>query len=59
MQQADRSEPADEVEGDKCYHELKEMAGGVEAVVLATRPETAPATMSEPTAGPSSMAAAR
>ncbi len=38
---------ADEVEGDKCYHELKEIPGGVDAVVLATRPETAPATMRE------------
>src|SRR5512133_817868 len=38
---------ADEVEGDRCYHDLKSVPGGVEAVVIATRPETAEATMRE------------
>jgi len=38
---------ADEVEGDRCYHDLKSVPGGVEAVVIATRPETAGATMRE------------
>lgn len=38
---------ADEVEGDRCYHELKSVPGGVEAVVIGTRPETAEATMRE------------
>ncbi len=38
---------ADEVEGDECYHDLKSIPGGVEAVVIATRPETAEATMRE------------
>lgn len=38
---------ADEVEGDTCYHDLKSIPGGVEAVVIATRPETAEATMRE------------
>lgn len=38
---------ADEVEGDRCYHDLKSIPGGVEAVVIATRPETAEATMQE------------
>ncbi|HET8682594.1 MAG TPA: CoA-binding protein [Micromonosporaceae bacterium] len=38
---------ADEVEGDPCYHDLKSVPGGVEAVVIATRPETAEATMRE------------
>ncbi len=32
---------ADEVEGDACYHDLKSIAGGVEAVVIATPPEVA------------------
>ena len=30
---------ADRVEGDTCYHSLREIPGGAEAVVLATRPE--------------------
>lgn len=30
---------ADEVEGDRCYHSLADIPGGVEAVVIATRPE--------------------
>ena len=38
---------ADEVEGDRCYHDLKDIPGGVEAVVIATRPEAAEATMQE------------
>ena len=36
---------ADEVEGDICYHDLKSIPGGVDAVVIATRPETAESTM--------------
>jgi uncharacterized protein len=38
---------AGEVEGDRCYHDLKSVPGGVEAVVVATRPEIAEATMRE------------
>jgi predicted CoA-binding protein len=38
---------ADEVEGDHCYHDLRDIAGGIEAVVIATRPEVAEATMTE------------
>jgi predicted CoA-binding protein len=38
---------ADEVEGNRCYHDLKSVPGGVEAVVIGTRPETAEATMRE------------
>ena len=38
---------ADEVEGDRCYHDLKSVPGGVEAVVIGTKPETAEATMRE------------
>ncbi len=38
---------ADQVEGDRCYHDLKSVPGGVEAVVIATRPETAESTMRE------------
>jgi hypothetical protein len=38
---------ADEVEGDACFHDLKSIPGGVDAVVIATRPETAEATMQE------------
>jgi predicted CoA-binding protein len=38
---------ADVVEGDRCYHDLKSVPGGVEAVVIGTRPETAEATMRE------------
>lgn len=30
---------ADEVEGDTCYHDLKSIEGGVDAVVIATAPE--------------------
>ena len=38
---------ADTVEGDECYHDLHSIPGGVEAVVIATRPEHAEATMRE------------
>ena len=38
---------ADDVEGDQCYHDLKSIPGGVEAVVIGTRPETAETTMRE------------
>jgi hypothetical protein len=38
---------ADEVEGDRAYHDLRSIPGGVEAVVIATRPETADETMRE------------
>ena len=38
---------ADEVEGDHCYHDLRSIPDGVDAVVIATRPETAEATMRE------------
>lgn len=38
---------ADEVEGDRCYHDLRSIPGGVDAVVIATRPEIAEKTMRE------------
>jgi uncharacterized protein len=38
---------ADEVEGDRCYHDLKAIPGGVDAVVIGTRPDTAESTMRE------------
>lgn len=38
---------AEEVEGDLCYHDLKSIPAGVDAVVIGTRPETAAATMRE------------
>jgi predicted CoA-binding protein len=38
---------ADEVEGDRSYHGLKDIPDGVDAVVIATRPETSEATMQE------------
>ena len=38
---------ADEVEGDPCYPDLGSVPGGVEAVVIGTRPETAMATIRE------------
>jgi hypothetical protein len=38
---------ADEVEGDRCYHDLHEIPGGVDGVVIATRPERAEDTMRE------------
>jgi len=38
---------ADEVEGDRCYHDLRSIPGGVDGVVIATRPEIAEETMRE------------
>jgi hypothetical protein len=38
---------AEEVEGDPCYHDLRSIPGGVDAVVIATRPEIAEETMRE------------
>ena len=38
---------ASEVEGDRCYADLRSVPGGVEAVVIATRPDRAAATMRE------------
>ena len=38
---------ADEVEGDPCFHDLASIPGGVEAVVIGTRPEIADETMRE------------
>jgi predicted CoA-binding protein len=38
---------ADEVEGDRCYHGLGSIPGGVDAVVIATKPDTAEQTMHE------------
>jgi predicted CoA-binding protein len=38
---------ADTVEGDICYHDLKSVPGGVEAVVIATSPANAETTMRE------------
>ena len=38
---------ADEVEGDHCCRDLASIPGGVDAVVIATRPETADTTMRE------------
>lgn len=38
---------ADEVEGDRCYPDLHSIPGGVDAVVIATRPEHALDTMRE------------
>jgi len=36
---------ADKVEGDPCYQDLKSIPGGVQAVVIGTRPEIAEDTM--------------
>jgi predicted CoA-binding protein len=36
---------ADEVEGDRCYHDLRSLPDGVNAVVIGTRPEIAETTM--------------
>src|SRR5687767_2544043 len=36
---------ADEIEGERCYHALREIPGGVDAVVIATRPEIGEETM--------------
>jgi uncharacterized protein len=38
---------ADEVEGDACYHDLRSIPAGVDAVVIGTRPELAEETMRE------------
>ena len=38
---------AEEVEGDPCYHDLKSIPGGVNWVVIGTRPEHADATVHE------------
>jgi predicted CoA-binding protein len=38
---------ADEVEGDPAYHDLHSIPGGVDAVVIGTRPELADDTMRE------------
>jgi predicted CoA-binding protein len=38
---------ADEVEGAHCYHDLKSVSGGIDAVVIGTRPETADDTIRE------------
>lgn len=38
---------AEEVEGDTCFHDLKSIEGGIDAVVIGTRPELADATMHE------------
>jgi uncharacterized protein len=38
---------ADQVEGDPCYHGLKSIPGGVDWVVIGTRPQAAEATMRE------------
>lgn len=38
---------AEQVEGDQCYPHLASVPGGVDAVVIATRPEHAEATMRE------------
>lgn len=38
---------ADKVEGDRCYPDLRSVPGGVDAVVIGTRPETAEGTIRE------------
>jgi uncharacterized protein len=38
---------ADQVEGDTCYHDLRSVPGGVDWVLIGTKPETAEATMHE------------
>src|SRR5919198_2359764 len=38
---------AQEVEGDRCYHDLHSIPGGVDAVGIGTRPERADAAMRE------------
>jgi predicted CoA-binding protein len=38
---------ATEVEGDRCYHDLRSIPGGVDAVVIGTRRENADETMRE------------
>ena len=37
----------DEVEGDRSHHDLRSIPGGVDAVVIGTKPETAEQTMRE------------
>jgi predicted CoA-binding protein len=36
---------ADQVEGDTCFHDLKSIPGGVDAVVIGTAPDKAEGTM--------------
>lgn len=38
---------AEEVEGDPCFHDLKSIPGGVDAVVIGTRPDYAEGTIRE------------
>ena len=38
---------ADQVEGDACFHDLRSIPGGVDAVVIGTRPERAEGTVRE------------
>ena len=38
---------ADQVEGDPCYEDLRSIPGGVDGVVIGTRPEIAEETMHE------------
>jgi predicted CoA-binding protein len=38
---------AQKLEGDTCFHDLRSIPGGVEAVVIGTRPEIAETTMRE------------
>ena len=38
---------ADVVEGDRCYHDLRSIPGGVDAVVIATTPAVAPSVARE------------
>lgn len=38
---------AEQVEGDPCFHDLRSIPGGVDWVVIATRPDRAQATMEE------------
>lgn len=38
---------ADEVEGDRCYHDLHAIPGGVDGVVIGTRPDRAQGTVEE------------
>ena len=38
---------ADEVEGDRCYDDLRSIPGSLDGVVIATKPERAEATMRE------------
>src|SRR4051812_27594329 len=38
---------AEQIEGDRCYPDLRSIPGGVEAVVIGTRPQIAESTMHE------------